>query len=56
MHFYPKNINYMARKKLRELRQIGSVQDYVKKFTTIMLDIRDITEKDKLFAFLDSLS
>ena len=27
----------------------------MKKFTTIMLDIRDMTEKDKLFAFLDSL-
>ena len=29
------------------------MQDYVKKFTTIMLDIKDITEK--LFSFLDSL-
>ena len=28
---------------------------YVKKFTTIMLDIRDMMEKDKLFAFLDGL-
>ena len=56
VHFYPENVNYMARRKLRELRQIGSVQDYVKKFTTIMLDIRDMTEKDKLFHFLNGLS
>ena len=28
----------------------------MKKFTTIMLDIRDMTEKDKLFHFLDGLS
>ena len=56
VHFYPENVDYMARRKLRELRQTGSVQDYVKKFTTIMLDIRDMTEKDKLFHFLDGLS
>ena len=56
VHFYPENVDYMVRRKLRELRQTGSVQDYVKKFTTIMLDIRDMTEKDKLFHFLDGLS
>ena len=32
------------------------MQDYVKEFTTIMLDIRYMTKKDKLFAFLDGLS
>ena len=52
----PKNIDYMVRRKLREPKQTGSVQDYVKKFITIMLDIRDMTEKDKLFTFLDGLS
>ena len=56
VHFYPENVDYMMRWKLRELRQTRFVQDYVKKFTTIMLDIRDMTKKDKLFAFLDGLS
>ena len=55
MHFYPENVDYLARRKLRDLRQIGSVQDYVKKFTTIILNIWDIAEKDKLFYFMDSL-
>ena len=39
-----------------EKHKIGLVQDYVKKFTTIMLDILDMTKKDKLFYFIDSLS
>ena len=56
VHFYPKNVNYLTRKKLRDLRQIGSVQDYVKMFTMIMLNICDMMEKDKLFIFLDGLS
>ena len=56
MHFYLQNVDYLARRRLRDLRQTGSVQDYVKMFTTIMLDICDMTKKDKLFFFLDSLS
>ena len=34
---------------------MGSVQDYVKMLTTIMLDIRDKMEKDKPFFLLNSL-
>ena len=55
MHFYSKNVNYLARRRLRDFRQTGSVQDYVKMFT-IMLDICDMIEKYKLFFILDSLS
>ena len=55
MHFYLENINYLARRKLRDLRQIGTVQDYVKQFRMIMLDIRDMMEKGKLFYFIDGL-
>ena len=33
------------------------IQEYVKLFTTIMLDIRDMTKKkDMLFYFMDGLS
>ncbi|KAI3445012.1 hypothetical protein Pfo_001677, partial [Paulownia fortunei] len=44
-----------VRKALRELRHTGSILDYVKAFATHMLDIRDMSEKDKLFTFLDGL-
>ena len=56
VHFYPENVDYLARRKLRDLRQTGSMQDYMKQFIIIMLDIRDMTEKDKLFYFIDGLS
>ena len=56
VHFYPKNVDYLARRTLRDLRQTSSVQDYVKMFTMIMLDICDMIENDKLFLFLDALS
>ena len=56
VHFYLENVNYLARRKFRDLRQIGLVQDYVKMFTTIILDIHDMMEKDKLFFFLHGLS
>ena len=42
--------------KYRELRQTRLVSNYVKKFTTIMLDIRDMTKKGKLFAFFKDLT
>ena len=32
------------------------MKDYVKKLTTIMLVIKDMIEKDKLFAFFDGPS
>ncbi|KAL0374990.1 UNVERIFIED_CONTAM: hypothetical protein Sradi_3414700 [Sesamum radiatum] len=31
------------------------MQDYVKSFSTLMLDIRDMSEKDKLFTFIEGL-
>lgn len=53
--FFPENVEYNARRALRELRQSGSVRDYVKAFSALMLDIRDMSEKDKLFTFLEGL-
>ncbi|KAL0349663.1 UNVERIFIED_CONTAM: hypothetical protein Sradi_4115500 [Sesamum radiatum] len=40
---------------LRKLEHTGSVRDYVKTFLALMLDIRDISEKDKLFTFMEGL-
>ncbi|XP_060673257.1 uncharacterized protein LOC125420382 [Ziziphus jujuba] len=53
--FLPENVDYIARRHLRELRQTGNVRDYVKAFSALMLDIRDMSEKDKLFYFLEGL-
>jgi len=53
--FYPENVVYEARKKLRELRQRGSIRDYVKEFTTLMLQIPNMTAEDLVFYFTDGL-
>ncbi|MBE2321368.1 retrotransposon gag domain-containing protein, partial [Solirubrobacter sp. CPCC 204708] len=45
--FLPENVEYMARRKLRQLRHTGTVREYVKQFSALMLDIRDMSEKDK---------
>lgn len=44
--FFPENVEILARRKLRELKHTGNIQDYVKQFAGVMLDIRDMTEKD----------
>lgn len=51
--FYSKNVVYEARKKLRKLKHMGAIHDYVKEFTTIVLQILRMPEDDLLFYFLD---
>ncbi|CAL9085565.1 unnamed protein product, partial [Musa textilis] len=53
--FLPENTEFVARRKLRQLHQTTSIRDYVKQFSALMLDIQDMSEKDKLFSFLDGL-
>ncbi|KAJ4970917.1 hypothetical protein NE237_004016 [Protea cynaroides] len=53
--FLPENVEYLARKSLKRLRHTGSIRDYVKQFTTLMLDITDMSKKDRLFFFMDGL-
>ncbi|KAA0041962.1 reverse transcriptase [Cucumis melo var. makuwa] len=43
------------RDKLCELKHIGSIREYVKQFAGLMLDIRDMSEKDKVFCFVEGL-
>ena len=38
--FLLENVEYMARRQLIHLKQIGTIQEYVKKFLALMLDIR----------------
>ena len=35
--------------------QTGTVREFVRGFSTLMLDIRDMSEKDKIFYFLEGL-
>ena len=37
---------------MKKLKQIGSIRDYVKEFSSLILDIKDMSEVDKLFNFM----
>ncbi|XP_012832304.1 PREDICTED: uncharacterized protein LOC105953208 [Erythranthe guttata] len=54
-HFYPENVVYEARRKLRELKQRSSIREYVTEFTTLTLQIPNLSEEDLLFHFTDGL-
>ncbi|KAH7670774.1 Synaptobrevin protein [Dioscorea alata] len=53
--FYPVNAEDEARGRLRRLQHKGSIQDYVKEFTKVLLEIPDYPDKEALFAFMDGL-
>ncbi|XP_022866547.1 uncharacterized protein LOC111386316 [Olea europaea var. sylvestris] len=53
--FFPKNVEYQPRRALRDLKHTSSIKEYVKSFSGHMLNIRDMSEKDKLFTFMEGL-
>ena len=53
--FLPTNAVWLARESLRRLKHTGTVQDYVKEFSSLMLDIKNMFEEDKLFNFVSGL-
>ncbi|KAG6515905.1 hypothetical protein ZIOFF_026343 [Zingiber officinale] len=53
--FLPGNTSWIARDDLKCLKQSGSVRDYVKEFSSLMLDIQNMSEEDKLYNFLYGL-
>ncbi|KAJ0944403.1 putative transcription factor interactor and regulator CCHC(Zn) family [Helianthus annuus] len=53
--FYPENAENEAKSRLRKLKQTGTIKDYIKEFTTLVLEIPDMSDKDSLFYFLDGL-
>ncbi|KAK9113309.1 hypothetical protein Syun_020106 [Stephania yunnanensis] len=53
--FLPTNAAWQAREALRKLKQTGSVRDYVKEFSSLLLDIKNMSEEDKLFNFTTGL-
>ena len=54
-HFAPSNVQKEARAHLHQLKQTGSIRNYVNDFTTLTLDISDMSNKNSLFYFQDGL-
>ena len=53
--FYPKDVAYLAKKNMRRLKHRGSIRDYVKEFSSLMLEISHMIEEEFLFNFMDNL-
>ena len=53
--FYPEDVAYLARKNMRRLKHTCSIRDYVKEFSSLMLEIPNMTENEFLFNFMDNL-
>ncbi|KAL8125228.1 hypothetical protein AgCh_012780 [Apium graveolens] len=53
--FLPLNASWLARESLRNLKQTGTVRDYLKEFISLLLDIKNMSDEDKLFNFLAGL-
>ncbi|RVW58514.1 hypothetical protein CK203_110371 [Vitis vinifera] len=53
--FYHEDVAYLARKNMRRLKHTGSIRDYVKEFSSLMLEIPNMTEEELLFNFMDNL-
>ena len=53
--FLPINTAWVAREALKRLRHTGTVREYVKEFSSLMLDIKNMSEEDKLFNFMSGL-
>ena len=50
--FLPTNIAWVVRDSLKKLKHTGMVQEYVKTFSSLMLNIKNTSEEDKLFNFM----
>jgi hypothetical protein len=53
--FLPNNTSWIARDELKRLKQDRSVRDYVKSFSSLILDIENMSEEDRLFNFMSGL-
>lgn len=53
--FLPCNAAWLARESLRKLEHTGTTRSYVKEFSSLMLDISNMSEDDKLFNFMSGL-
>ncbi|RVW21642.1 hypothetical protein CK203_107477 [Vitis vinifera] len=46
---------WRRRKNMRRLKHTGSIRDYVKEFSSLMLEIPNMTQEELLFNFMDNL-
>ena len=53
--FYPENVAYLARKSMKRFKHTGSIREYVKEFSTLMLEIPNMAKEELLFNFMDNL-
>ena len=53
--FFCNNVIYEVKRKFRELKDTGSINAYVQEFTTLTLQIPNLTNEDMLFHFMDGL-
>ncbi|XP_069155658.1 uncharacterized protein [Solanum lycopersicum] len=53
--FFPSNVVYEIKSKMRELRQKGSIRAYVREFTTLTFQIPNLRDDAALYYFLDGL-
>ena len=53
--FLPTNTAWGARDTLKKLKQTGTMREYVKMFSSLMLDIKNLLKEEKLFNFMSSL-
>ena len=53
--FLPNNTSWIAQKELKRLKHERSVHEYVKSFSSLILDIENMSEEDRLFNFMSGL-
>lgn len=53
--FLPSNSSWVARDRLKRLKQVGSIREYVKEFTSLLLDIQNMSDEDKLHNFISGM-
>ena len=53
--FFSENVKILAQQKLSELKCTNIIREYVIHFAVLMLDIHDMSEKDKVFYFVEGL-
>ena len=53
--FYPEDVTYLARTNMKHLKDISSIREYVKEFSTLMFEIPKMSEEELLFNFMDNL-
>ncbi|XP_070013049.1 uncharacterized protein [Nicotiana sylvestris] len=53
--FLPSNASWLVGDRVKRLRQTGTTRYYIKEFTSLMLDIQNMSEDDKLHNFISGM-